>query len=101
MIFKKIGLLKKLSILLAVNWKKNILILGWSFKPNTNDSRESPAIYVARNLFRERASLAIFDPQVSRSKIVNDIENYWGIKYKEYSENILILDELKMVNSKC
>ena len=79
--------------------EKNILILGWSFKPNTNDSRESPAIYVARNLFRERASLAIFDPQVSRSKIVNDIENYWGIKYKEYSENILILDELKMVNS--
>ena len=39
-------------------------MLGWSFKSNTNDSRESPAIYVAEKLFTEGASLMIFDPQV-------------------------------------
>ena len=31
---------------------KRIIILGWAFKANTNDSRESPAIYVAEKLFK-------------------------------------------------
>tara|TARA_B100001173_G_scaffold312296_1_gene332728 strand:+ start:1552 stop:2883 length:1332 start_codon:yes stop_codon:yes gene_type:complete len=77
---------------------KVILILGWAFKENTNDSRESPAIYVSNYLFKAGASLVIFDPKVSQNNIISDIENYWEIKYKESSENLLILDELETAN---
>ena len=33
---------------------KQIAIWGWAFKKDTNDSRESPAIYICRDLLRER-----------------------------------------------
>ena len=57
-----------------------------------------------KNLKSLRKKSGFTQPELAKeskvaTSIVNDIENYWGIKYKEYSENILILDELKMVNS--
>ena len=45
---------------------KQIAILGWAFKANTNDSRESPAIAVSEKLFSARANLIIYDPMVSK-----------------------------------
>ena len=58
---------------------KKIAILGWAFKANTNDSRESPAIYVAEKLFKVGADLTIFDPMVPENNILQDIESYWKI----------------------
>ena len=54
---------------------KTITILGWAFKPNTNDSRESPAIYVAFQLLKAGASLKIYDPMVKENKIITDLQN--------------------------
>ena len=48
---------------------KRIAILGFSFKKDTNDTRESAAIYVCRHLLQEQAHLAIYDPQVSEEEI--------------------------------
>ena len=59
---------------------KTIAILGWAFKANTNDSRESAAIYVAEKLYKAGAFLEIYDPMVSTKSILNDIELYWNIK---------------------
>jgi len=42
---------------------KKIAILGFAFKPDTNDTRESPAIYVCKRLIEEKAKLYIHDPQ--------------------------------------
>jgi UDPglucose 6-dehydrogenase len=42
---------------------KKIALLGFAFKANTGDTRESPGIRVARRLLEERAILAITDPQ--------------------------------------
>jgi UDPglucose 6-dehydrogenase len=42
---------------------KKIAILGFAFKPDTNDTRESPAIYVCKRLLEEKAKLFIHDPQ--------------------------------------
>ncbi|MDB3985367.1 nucleotide sugar dehydrogenase, partial [Flavobacteriaceae bacterium] len=53
---------------------KKIAILGWAFKANTNDSRESPAIYVAEKLFKAGAILEIYDPMVSKESIFSDID---------------------------
>ncbi len=42
---------------------KKIVLLGFAFKANTGDTRESPGIFVARKLLEERAQLVISDPQ--------------------------------------
>ena len=54
---------------------KTITILGWSFKPNTNDTRESPAIYVGINLLKKGAILKIYDPLVKKAQIIQDLNN--------------------------
>jgi UDPglucose 6-dehydrogenase len=53
---------------------KKIAFLGWAFKKDTNDTRESAAIYVADDLLNEQAHLAIYDPKVSRKKILADLD---------------------------
>lgn len=53
---------------------KKIGVWGWAFKKDTNDTRESAAIYVCRDLLRERAKLHIYDPRVSHERIRQDIE---------------------------
>ncbi|TWT76553.1 UDP-glucose 6-dehydrogenase [Planctomycetes bacterium CA13] len=52
---------------------KKIGIWGFAFKKDTNDTRESAAIYVCRDLLRERARLSIYDPQVPEAKIRADL----------------------------
>jgi UDPglucose 6-dehydrogenase len=53
---------------------KKIIILGFAFKANTNDTRESPAIQISNELLDEGANLEIHDPKVSNSQIEKDIE---------------------------
>ena len=50
-----------------------ISILGWAFKKNTNDSRESASIFVAVNLLENGAKLNIYDPMVSAKRVISDI----------------------------
>jgi UDPglucose 6-dehydrogenase len=57
----------------TVNGKK-IAFLGWAFKKDTNDTRESAAIYVADYLLDECASVVIYDPKVSKEKIYGDLD---------------------------
>ena len=54
---------------------KLIAILGWSFKKNTNDSRESPSIYLAKKLLYGGAIINVYDPMVNKSRIISDIKN--------------------------
>ena len=54
---------------------KTVTILGWAFKPNTNDSRESPAITVAAKLLIAGFKIYIFDPKVSKKRIINDLKD--------------------------
>jgi len=48
---------------------KRIAILGFAFKKNTNDTRESAAIAVCRDLLAEHAKLAVYDPKVAAEDI--------------------------------
>ena len=74
---------------------KTIAILGWAFKANTNDSRESPAIYIAEKLFKAGAILEIFDPMVSPKIIWNDIKNYWKVeKETDFKAKIYISETI-------
>lgn len=55
---------------------KRLAMLGFAFKKDTNDTRESPAIYVCKDLLSERAKVSIYDPQVTAEKVSADL----GIK---------------------
>jgi UDPglucose 6-dehydrogenase len=57
---------------------KKIAILGFAFKKDTNDTRESAAISVCRDLLLEQANVAIYDPKVSLSQIREELV-YAGI----------------------
>jgi UDPglucose 6-dehydrogenase len=53
---------------------KKIAFLGWAFKKDTNDTRESAAIYVANDLLFEQAKLAVYDPKVSEKQMLYDLD---------------------------
>ena len=53
---------------------KKIAFLGWAFKKDTNDTRESAAIYVADDLLNEQATIAVFDPKVKVAQMWADLD---------------------------
>ena len=54
---------------------KTIAFLGWAFKKDTNDTRESAAIYVADLLIEEHANIKAYDPKVNATQMQSDL-NY-------------------------
>ena len=78
---------------------KKIAVLGWAFKANTNDSRESPAIYVAKKLFKAGAILEIYDPMVSKESIFSDIDCYWeASKTENLKARISVIDSVSKLD---
>tara|TARA_B110000483_G_scaffold242040_1_gene326615 strand:+ start:366 stop:1709 length:1344 start_codon:yes stop_codon:yes gene_type:complete len=77
---------------------KTIAILGWAFKANTNDSRESPAIKVCELLVNRGANLSIYDPMVQNQTILKDIECFWKIEQSISSNKIKLLDKFNEPN---
>ena len=74
---------------------KKISLLGWSFKANTNDTRESSAIYVAGHLVQAGAQIHIYDPMVKEARILLDLKLFW--KSRNYG-NKQISNFLNKVN---
>ena len=58
---------------------KKITFLGWAFKKDTNDTRESAAIYVAEHLIEDGAQIHVYDPKVSEAKIKADMAYLWEL----------------------
>lgn len=52
---------------------KKIAILGFAFKKNTGDTRESPAITICKDLLEEGARLEVYDPKVDSEQIMADL----------------------------
>ncbi len=71
---------------------KKIAFLGWAFKKDTNDTRESAAIYVADNLLFEQARIAVFDPKVSQAQILSDLNYLESRTEKQNSQSITSSD---------
>lgn len=72
---------------------KKITFLGWAFKKDTNDTRESAAIYVANNLLQEQANLNIYDPKVKEIKIKSDLNYLNEIEEAVINKNIEVFDD--------
>ncbi|TPD69836.1 UDP-glucose 6-dehydrogenase [Flavobacterium microcysteis] len=71
---------------------KKIAFLGWAFKKDTNDTRESAAIYVADDLINEQAELHVFDPKVGENQILSDL-NYLDSRTPEENRKQMTVAE--------
>ena len=71
---------------------KHIAFLGWAFKKDTNDTRESAAIYVADHLLDEEAQIVVYDPKVSAEQIYRDLD-YLGTRSPEANRRMVTVVE--------
>ena len=80
---------------------KKIAIWGFAFKKDTNDTRESAAIYVCRDLLEERARLTIYDPKVGLEQIKQELIYLLSSEFGTLSEKHrqLIDDNVEVANS--
>jgi UDPglucose 6-dehydrogenase len=70
-------MVKKIKDAMGVLKGKTITILGLSFKPNTDDIRDAPSLYIIKTLLKEKANIRAYDP-VSMKEVEKIIP---GIKY--------------------
>lgn len=76
----------------TVNGKK-IAFLGWAFKKDTNDTRESAAIYVADHLLDEEAQLVVYDPKVTAEQIYKDLDYLKTRSSEENRRLVTVVDD--------
>lgn len=78
---------------------KKIGILGWAFKKNTDDTRESASIYVTDRLIEDGAKVCIYDPKVSSKKVIIDLTTLW--ESRNYPEDKIqnLLKQVEIVKT--
>ena len=82
---------------------KKLAIFGFSFKANTNDTRESPSINISKSLLQEGAKLNFYDPKVREKDILIEFDEIIkennvlisdnALKAAEGADAILVLTE--------
>ncbi|KAK1742141.1 UDP-glucose 6-dehydrogenase [Skeletonema marinoi] len=63
---------------------KKIAILGYAFKKDTGDVRETPSMFVVRDLVLEQAKIHVFDPQVKREDMWIEMDYTCGMTEKTH-----------------
>ncbi len=66
---------KIIDCIIKNSLNNEVLIFGWAFKKNTNDSRESASIYVSANLIDAQIKLRVYDPKILENQILDDLCN--------------------------
>lgn len=77
--------------------KKRVSVLGWSFKKNTNDSRESASIYLTYELLLKDFEVNVYDPMCSEEKIYADLSELFEKNNKiqnKYLKNIRVYKDM-------
>jgi UDPglucose 6-dehydrogenase len=73
---QKLHLMPKISRFFKGNLKgKHFALWGLAFKPNTDDIREAPALYMIDALVKAGATVSVFDPEA-----MNNVRNLLGNK---------------------
>lgn len=90
---------KKIESTLWILKNKTIGVLGLSFKPNTDDIREAPSLYIINELKQKGAKIKAYDPKAMEKfkKVYPDIQ-YCQTPYEvaEDSDCLIILTEWDM-----
>ena len=95
---QRLVLVKKLDDYFDGNYDgKKIAVWGISFKPNTDDIREAPSLYIIEELLKRGAKLSVYDPEALNNfqKIFKDQVEYCNDMYSPLTgaDALLILTE--------
>jgi len=60
---------------------KKICVLGYAFKKDTGDVRETPSMFVVRDLLQEQAKIHVYDPEVSREDMWTEMNYTCGVNH--------------------
>jgi len=74
---------------------KKITLLGWAFKKDTNDTRESASIYIADILIENRAEISVYDPKVSQQQMLSDLDYLNSRSFEEMKRIDLLFRSIK------
>ncbi|MEN6574027.1 UDP binding domain-containing protein [Methanobacterium aggregans] len=87
--------MEKIEDVLWINKDKPITIWGLAFKPDTDDIRESPAIYIVRKLDETGANLRLYDPKAMNNFKLSFPEEvnikYFKNKYESLKDSDALL----------
>ena len=72
---------------------KKIAFLGWAFKKDTNDTRESAAIYVADELLNEQANIVVYDPKVKAEQVYSDLDHLGTGSAEENRSKVTVVND--------
>ncbi|HEV3326048.1 MAG TPA: UDP-glucose/GDP-mannose dehydrogenase family protein [Puia sp.] len=95
---QKLHLLPKIKTYFNGNLKgKHFALWGLAFKPNTDDIREAPALYMIDALVKEGATLSVFDPEAMNNvrQLIGDKVQYAESQYEalERADALIIATE--------
>ncbi|MDT0677445.1 nucleotide sugar dehydrogenase [Autumnicola musiva] len=72
---------------------KKIAVLGWAFKKDTNDTRESAAIYITDYLLNEQAEIVVYDPKVKEEQVYADLDYLNTRSSKENRSRVTVVND--------
>jgi len=97
--------LKKIKSLVKNIKGKTITVLGLSFKPNTDDIRVSPSIFLVKKLLSKNANIKVYDPRAmgkAKSELKNRVQYAKDVYEAAKSSDCLLImtewDEFKKMN---
>jgi len=61
---------------------KKIAMLGFAFKKDTGDVRETPAMFVLRDLLEEQAKVFVYDPEVKREDMFSEMDYTCNVNHE-------------------
>lgn len=89
---QKENVVKKSEKMLGTLKGKTICLLGLAFKPNTDDIREAPALYAAKRMMEEGATINAYDP-IAMDEAKKEIKgiNYFNDAYAACTKADLVI----------
>ncbi|HDP75664.1 MAG TPA: UDP-glucose 6-dehydrogenase [Bacteroidales bacterium] len=72
---------------------KKIAMLGWAFKKDTNDTRQSAAIYVADYLLNDMANIWVYDPKVPAKSMYADLDSLETRSPEENCKHLTVVSD--------
>ena len=78
---RKINMVKKIKNSIGVLEYKTVAILGLTFKPNTDDMRESPSLVIVPELLKLAKNINVYDP--AGMKNAKKMVEFTGVKWKK------------------
>ena len=76
--------------------EKKVTILGWAFKKDTNDSRESASIYISYRFLKKGYQINVYDPKIPKNRVFKDLLELNNLK-KDISDE-LINNKINVLN---